>query len=71
MLNTLSQIPDIALNKSMSSIHADTLQTVNGRNMEPGIYDISNEAYHQGPGISRSALMKFKRSPYHYWYEYI
>jgi hypothetical protein len=39
--------------------------------MEQGIYDISNETYHQGSGISRSALMKFKRSPYHYWYEYI
>lgn len=37
----------------------------------PGIYDISNETYHQGHGISRSALMEFKRSPYHYWYKYL
>lgn len=40
------------------------------KHREPGIYDISNEAYHQGPGISRSALLDFKRSPYHYWYKY-
>lgn len=39
--------------------------------IKPGIYDISNDAYHQGPGISRSALMEFKRSPYHYWYKYL
>lgn len=40
-------------------------------NIAPGIYDISNEAYHQGPGISRSALMEFRKSPYHYWYKYL
>lgn len=39
--------------------------------IKPGIYNLSPEAYHQGPGISRSGLMEFKRSPYHYWYKYI
>ena len=37
----------------------------------PGIYNISSEAYHQGPGISRSGLLELKRSPYHYWYKYL
>ena len=36
-----------------------------------GVYDISNEQYHASNGISRSMLMEFKRSPYHYWYKYI
>lgn len=39
--------------------------------INPGIYNLSSEAYHQGPGISRSGLMEFKRSPYHYWYKYL
>lgn len=39
--------------------------------LQPGVYNISNEAYHHGPGISRSSLMELKRSPYHYWYKYI
>lgn len=39
--------------------------------IKPGIYSISSEAYHQGLGISRSGLMEFKRSPYHYWYKYL
>lgn len=35
--------------------------------MEPGIYpDISNEAYHSGPGLSRSDFVKLLRSPAHY-----
>ncbi|WP_240992189.1 hypothetical protein [Rickettsiella grylli] len=32
----------------------------------PSMYDLSIEDYHQNPGISRSNLMEFKRSPYHY-----
>src|ERR1700685_2456199 len=39
--------------------------------IHPGIYNFSPEAYHQGLGISRSGLMEFKRSPYHYWYKHI
>lgn len=38
---------------------------------ESGIHEISNQDYHASEGISRSALMKFKKSPYHYWYEYL
>lgn len=35
------------------------------------ISTMSNEAYHASGGISRSALMEFKKSPYHYWSRYI
>lgn len=38
---------------------------------ENGVVDIPNDLYHSSHGISRSALMKFKKSPYHYWYEYL
>jgi hypothetical protein len=38
---------------------------------ENGVHDISNSDYHGSHGISRSALMQFKRSPYHYWYQYL
>jgi exodeoxyribonuclease VIII len=37
---------------------------------ENGIYDISNEDYHKGDGISRSGIMLFKKSPLHYWDRY-
>lgn len=36
-----------------------------------GIYNISNEEYHAANGISRSQLMLFDKSPYHFWYECI
>lgn len=39
--------------------------------MKPGIYDISNEEYHASIGISRSAIMSFRKSPLHYHWEYI
>lgn len=36
--------------------------------MEPGIYfDIPNEKYHAGPGISNSGLADILQSPFHYW----
>jgi exodeoxyribonuclease VIII len=59
-----------SLNKPTTSRHAKTLDNLSRKHMEPGIYDTSNEAYHPGPGVSRSALLEFKRSPYHYWYKY-
>lgn len=34
--------------------------------MTPGIYNISNEDYHSGPGISKSGLDLIARSPAHY-----
>lgn len=41
------------------------------KKINPGIYDLSIDDYHRGPGISRSGLMEFKRSLYHYWYKYL
>lgn len=38
------------------------------QSIKPGVYDISIEDYHGGDGISRSSLMKFRKTPYHYWY---
>lgn len=38
---------------------------------ENGIHDISNNEYHSSAGISRSMLMDFKRSPYHYWHKHL
>ena len=34
-----------------------------------GVYDISNELYHNSSAISRSKLMLLDKSPYHFWYE--
>lgn len=39
--------------------------------LEDGVHDIPNHAYHASLGLSRSALMEFKRSPYHYWHKYM
>lgn len=39
--------------------------------LQNGIHDIPNEMYHGSSGVSRSALMELKRSPYHYWYKYL
>lgn len=39
--------------------------------IQPGIYDLSNELYHSGVGISRSGLMKLRQSPLHYWQHYL
>jgi exodeoxyribonuclease VIII len=39
--------------------------------MKPGIYDLTIEQYHNGPGISRSGIEAFKKSPLHYWHEYL
>src|SRR6185436_6574394 len=40
--------------------------------MKPGIYNsLSNEDYHSSDGISRSGVMAIKKSPLHYWHEYV
>lgn len=36
-----------------------------------GVYEYTNEEYHSGPGVSRSALLELNRSPLHYWYHYL
>lgn len=33
-----------------------------------GVYTITNSEYHASSAISRSNLMDFQQSPYHYWY---
>ncbi len=38
---------------------------------ENGVHIISNDEYHYSSAISRSALMDFKRTPYHYWYKHL
>ena len=38
---------------------------------ENGVFEMANDIYHSSEGLSRSALMEFKRSPYHYWYKYL
>lgn len=37
----------------------------------PGIYDISDVEYHKSEGISRSDIMIFRKTPFHYWNEKI
>lgn len=39
--------------------------------MNSGIHNITIEQYHSGPGISRSGIVEFKKSPLHFWHKYI
>lgn len=41
------------------------------RTIEPGVYQIDNEAYHRGPGISKSGLDLINQSPDHYAEAYL
>lgn len=41
------------------------------KHIENGVHDISNAEYHGSAGLSRSALMQLKKSPYHYWFNYL
>lgn len=36
-----------------------------------GVHIISNDEYHSSEGLSRSGLWQFKKSPHHYWSEYL
>lgn len=36
---------------------------------EDGVYNISNNEYHEVQGFSRSKLILFDKSPHHFWYE--
>lgn len=60
--NQLNQsLSEQLINKPTTSRHAQILNNLSRKHMEPGVYDLSIEAYHQGPRISRSALLEFKR----------
>jgi exodeoxyribonuclease VIII len=39
--------------------------------IQNGVHDIPNDIYHGSAGLSRSGLMEFKKSPYHYWHRYL
>jgi exodeoxyribonuclease VIII len=39
--------------------------------IQQGVHDITNDEYHASEGLSRSALMSFRKTPYHYWNEYL
>lgn len=41
------------------------------KKFDNGVHQISNADYHASEGISRSALMKFKKCPALYWHEYL
>lgn len=36
----------------------------------PGVYDMENEEYHSSVGISRSGIMEFLKTPYHFYDKY-
>lgn len=36
-----------------------------------GVYDIDINSYHSSEGISRSAIMEFNKTPFHFWDKYI
>lgn len=42
-----------------------------GTVFKPGVYEISNDEYHASVGISRSAISLVKKSPLHYWQQYL
>jgi exodeoxyribonuclease VIII len=39
--------------------------------IQTGIYDMSNEDYHNGPGISRSGIMQIRRAPIYFKHKYV
>ena len=41
------------------------------KNMNIGVHNITIEQYHSGAGISRSGIETFRKSPLHYWHEYL
>lgn len=47
-------------------IHVPTTQE---RVYTPGVYDIDINDYHGGEGFSRSSLIEFQKSPFHFWYK--
>lgn len=39
--------------------------------LKNGVFDLSIEDYHSGVGISRSSIMEFNKTPFHYWNKHI
>jgi len=60
----LAGLQEVYRNQEVSSMNAAI-------KIEAGVYDIHIDEYHSGPGISRSGIMEFRKSPRHYWHKYI
>ncbi|CAB4149119.1 Putative exodeoxyribonuclease 8, PDDEXK-like domain containing protein [uncultured Caudovirales phage] len=39
--------------------------------IKDGLYDMTNEEYHESEGLSRSALWLYRENQYKYWYKYL
>lgn len=39
--------------------------------MQPGIYNLTNQQYHESDGLSASGVKLLAASPYKYWYRYV
>lgn len=51
--------------------YLDPTPILNGQEPATGIYEITNEAYHSGPAVSKSMLDTFNKSPRHFWAAYL
>lgn len=48
---------------------ATSSQPYTTKSGKPGVYDLDINEYHSGEGFSRSSLMEFLKSPFHFWYK--
>lgn len=53
------------------SVSTSGVLTMNKVVYKDGIYDISNDEYHSSAAISRSQLLCFDKSPYHFWFQHL
>lgn len=56
---------------SIALVYRNPLDLESPDDIESGVFDISNEAYHGGAGISKSMLDQANKSPAHYWHAYL